>query len=301
MAVTLSCLLFYPSVVSIDKNLEFLSFFRIPAISYSSTVIPIILGIWFMSKIIKVINKLAPKQFKMIFIPFFSLLISTLVTLMLFGPIGYFIGQFLAQISSLLSDNVPILYGAIFGLMYYFIVMTGALYAFFPVMLANISALGYDTGIMPISFFSSILIGSSTFAWSINQTDKNLKQLGVSSAISAMFGVTAPALFGIMTKNKKLLYSIMALSGLINALLSFLSIKAYSFVVPSIFSLPIFIAPTGNNSNIIIAVIGLVLSLVLGFIISLIITKESKSKVQEDSILYASAKKKNPDIIINFE
>lgn len=298
LAITLACSLLYPNIVSLDVNIDFLSIFTIPKVTYSTSVIPILLGVWAMKYIYRLIDGFIPQKIKMVFNPVLTLLISIPLTLIVFGPLGYYLGIFFTHLSTFLSNNLPIIYGAVFGAMYYFIVMTGTLYAFFPIMLTNISESGFDTGLMPISFFSSILLATSTFAWARKNEDSNFRQLGYSAAISSLFGVTAPSLFGIMTKNKHTFYLNMVLSGVINAVLSYFTIKAYSFVVPGILSLPIFIDPSGDSKNFIIALIGTTVTIISGFLFTSFL---SKKKINQDSSRMNPVQKndtKFPSIII---
>lgn len=94
LAITLACSLLYPNIVSLDVNIDFLSIFTIPKVTYSTSVIPILLGVWAMKYIYRLIDCFIPQKIKMIFNPVLTLLISIPLTLIVFGPLGYYLGIF---------------------------------------------------------------------------------------------------------------------------------------------------------------------------------------------------------------
>lgn len=265
LGVTLACSLLYPTILNGEGTMKLFGFISIPLMSYTSTVIPIILGVWAMSYVYRWVDKFVPSVVKMIFTPLLVLLIMIPLTLALFGPLGYYAGQVLATISAWLSENVPFLYGLLLGGLNPLIVMTGMHYAFFPVMLENVSRLGYENGFLPISLFANISMAAATLAIAIKVKNKKEKEVSFSSAISAFFGITEPALYGVVLKYKKVLYIVMFTGGLVNAVMMTMGVKMFTFVTPGILSLSVFINPDGSMTNLLITSIGLVVAVVLAF------------------------------------
>lgn len=268
LGVTLACSLLYPTILNGETTLQLFHFIPIPVMSYTSTVIPIILGIWVMSYVYQVVDKIVPSVVKMIFTPLLVLLIMIPLTLALFGPIGFYVGKGLATISVWLAAKVPFIYGLVLGGLYPLIIMTGMHYAFFPMMLENISRLGYENGFLPISLFANVAMAAATLAIAFKVQNKDMKEVSYSSAISALFGITEPALYGVILKYKKALYAVMMAGGIVSAVMVTMGVKMFSFVAPGILSLPVFVNPDASSRNIIIALIGVLATAVLAFILT---------------------------------
>lgn len=289
LSAVLALSLFYPSLVSAAADgvtLRLFGLFPVPPVDYTSSVIPIILGVFVMSYVYRFFEKYIPKVVKMIFAPLLTMFIMIPLMLVVFGPLGYYVGQLLADFSLILSNNVPWLYGIIIGGFYPFIIMTSMHYAFFPMMLENINNLKYENGFLPIGLFANISMAGATFAVWVKSKNPKTKEVAGSSAISAVFGVTEPALYGIILKNKKVLYSVMAVSGVVSAVIMTLGIKMFSFVAPGILALPVFIDPeTGSLQYFTRAVIGVVVCLVATFIAVFLTYQDSdQENVSEKSM-----------------
>ena len=85
------------------------SFFSIPLTltSYSSTVIPVILAVWFMSYVERFAIKISPKAVKFFLVPMITTLITAIVTLLILGPIGTVIGNWLGDFFKWLENFGP--------------------------------------------------------------------------------------------------------------------------------------------------------------------------------------------------
>lgn len=268
LGVALAAALLYPSIVNQEGTIQFLNVLPIPQVAYASSVIPIILGVWAMSYIYRFMDKIIPKLLRMIFTPLAVLLVSIPLTLIVFGPLGFYIGSVIANVSLFLADTVPYIYGAVLGGFYSLIVMTGMHYAFFPIMLNNINVLGYDNGFLPMGLFSNLALATVTLAIAIKAKNRKNKEVGFSTAVSAYFGISEPALYGVILKNKKSLYVVMIVSGIVNAVTSTLGVKAYAFVSPGLLTLPAFMTPDGSMKNFYITISGVAASIILSFILT---------------------------------
>lgn len=268
LGVTLACSLLYPTVINGEGQFLLFHAIPIPLMSYASTVIPIILGIWVMSYVYRWVDRLIPNVVKMIFTPLLVLAIMIPLTLAVFGPIGYYVGQILANVSLWLAETVPFFYGLVIGGLYPLIIMTGMHYAFFPIMLENISRLGYENGFLPISLFANMAMAAATLAVAVKVKNKQMKEISYSSAISAFFGITEPALYGVILKYKRVLYGVMVTSGVVSAFMMTFGVKMYAFLTPGILSLTVFVNPDGSMSNFMIALAGVVSSCLLDFFLT---------------------------------
>lgn len=300
LGVTLACSLLYPTILNGEGTLYLFNIIPIPVMSYTSTVIPIILGVWVMSYVYRAVDKIVPSVVKMIFTPLLVLLIMIPLTLAVFGPIGFYIGKGLAVVSLWLAETVPFLYGIVIGGFYPLIIMTGMHYAFFPMMLENVSRLGYENGFLPISLFANIAMAAATLAIAFKVKNKEMKEISYSSAVSAFFGITEPALYGVILKYKKALYAVMIAGGITSSIMITLGVKMFSFLTPGILSLPVFVNPDGTSNNFILALIGIAISGLLAFFITLLAKIEfnpNSTKEQVEASNQAKTEKNIPAIL----
>lgn len=293
LGVTLACSLLYPTIINGNGSLSLFNTIPIPLMSYASTVIPIILGVWVMSYVYHWVDRLIPNIVKMIFTPLIVLAIMIPLTLAIFGPIGYYVGQVLASLSLWLAETVPFLYGLLIGGLYPLIIMTGMHYAFFPIMLENISRLGYENGFLPISLFANMAMAAATLAVAIKIKNKQMKEISYSSAISAFFGITEPALYGVILKYKNVLYGVMITSGIVSGCMITLGVKMYAFLTPGILSLTVFMNPDGSMSNFMMAVAGVLVSSLIAFLITLFAKLPEKEAVGTASFSEKTSRQTN--------
>ncbi|EPX7414961.1 PTS transporter subunit EIIC, partial [Cronobacter sakazakii] len=152
-------------------------------------------------------------------------------------------------------------------------VLTGMHHAMTPIALQNFSDRGYDM-LMPMMFMANMAIAGSTFAiWRLNK-ERHEKTVTLSAAISALLGITEPALFGVLTRYKKAFISATIASSLASAFIAFFGVRLYGYILSSIFSLPAYIGP-----YFIFALAGVVMALVISFVLTtLLVGKEASGE-----------------------
>lgn len=272
LGLVLGASMFYPTILNGEgKTLHLFGAIPIPATSYASSILPIILGIWAMSYVTKIAKKIVPDLLAMIFVPLIVLAIMIPLNLALFCPLGAYVGQYLATASQFLSQNAPFLYGALLGGFYPVIIMTGMQYAMFPIMLNNIQQLGYENGFLPMGIFSNMAMACVTFAVYFKLKNKKNKEVALSAGVSAFLGITEPALYGVVLKYKKPLYAAMLASGLVNAFMMTFDLKMYAFMAPSLMSLPALIAPDGSMDSLYLGIAGVVGVAILAFVVAFLL------------------------------
>lgn len=277
LGVSLAGILMYPTIINgavEGGGLTLFGVFKVPFISYASSVIPIIVGIYFMSWVIKGVNKIVPKMLQVILTPFITLLIVAPVTLIVLGPLGNYIGFAIAGSLNTGFGKYPLLFGALVGVFYPLMIVFGMHYATFPILFENMGTLGYDTGFFPIGFISNMSQAGISFAHALITKDGKDKSISLSSGISALFGITEPALFGITMKNRKYLIISMISSGIGSGIALALGVKCFSFIIPGIASIPAYVQPGTNNLLIMLSCI--VLSFLISFVGALFIVKKEQ-------------------------
>lgn len=170
LAMMLGGILLHPNFVSMvaasTESGEAIKLFFLPIYnaSYSSSVIPIILAVWFMSKVEPIADKISPKPVKYFTRPLITILVTGVVTLVVLGPIGYVIANVIATslttLDVLAGWLVPTIVGAILPLL----VMTGTHYSLVSVSINSRMTIGYDTMINTGSLASNIAQGGAVLA-----------------------------------------------------------------------------------------------------------------------------------------
>ena len=146
-AVVIACALVCPdyiSMVNAGDPVYFLGM-RVQLLSYTSSVIPIILAIWIASYVQKFFDKYLPIVVRNLFSPMFTITIMVPLTLLAFGPIGNTIGGAIGGVYNYLYGLSPIVAGIIVGGLWEVLVILGVHWGITPVTVGNYAALGYDT------------------------------------------------------------------------------------------------------------------------------------------------------------
>ncbi|MCC8372864.1 MULTISPECIES: beta-glucoside-specific PTS transporter subunit IIABC [Photorhabdus] len=277
IAATLACILIYPTLSDLVSSSggEYFNVFgiTIPAIHYSYTAIPIILGVWLLSYIHRWVDRFIPTVLKIIFTPLLVLLISAPILLIVAAPLGNTIGLYIEKWLLILFSVAGPFAGLLLGGLIPILVITGMHYAFLPSVFANFKSLGYDFMLLPISFASNIAQAGATLAVAIKIKDRQMKSLAYSSSFSAFLGVTEPAMYGVTLKLRKPFYAALMGGAVGGAIIGIFSVKIFAFSVPGLVSLPFYMQKDSNNF--IFILLGIFSSFLVAFISTLLMKLES--------------------------
>ena len=247
LAVALAGVLLHPNFTAlINEGQTTIGFLGVPIrlASYGSSVIPIILGVWFMSYVERFADRVSPKVVKFFLKPLITLLIVAPVTLIILGPIGTIIGDYVAEGTVFLNDRVSFLIPTLMGAFSPLLVMFGMHYSLFPVALSAFAALGYEAILLPGMLAANIAQGAAALAVSIKAKDQEVKSLGRSAGLTALMGITEPAMYGINLRYKRPFLAVMIGGGVAGIFAGITKVKSYGFASPGLASLPIFIGDT---------------------------------------------------------
>lgn len=296
MAMMIAGILLHPNFVSMVNTSkeagEAIKFFMLPVYnaSYSSSVIPIILTVWVMSYIEPFSDKISPKAIKFFTKPLITTLITGTLALCILGPIGYVVANWIALAVNMLNTYVnwlvPMLLGGLFPLF----VMTGTHYGLIPIGINNRMTTGFDTIIYPANLASNIAQGAATLAVSFKTKNSEIKQLATSAGITAVCGITEPALYGVNMRFKTPLISAVIGGACGGLFMGIFNVKNYGGGSPGLMTLPGYLGGTGF-ADLIYACIGVVIAFVISFIVSFILYKDAQK--EESQIEVKSEEKKN--------
>lgn len=218
----------HPTVTTLLSSGETVTFARLPVIAatYSSSVIPIIIAVWLASYVEKAVDRITHASLKLIIVPTVTLLVIVPLTLIAVGPLGVVIGNALSGGISWLFDNTGLFAGLLLGGTMSLLIITGMHYALIPIMLASIAALGFDY-ILPIMMAANFAQAGATFGVYLKSKNSKLKTLALSTSLTAMMGITEPAMYGVNMRLKKPFISALIGGAAGGAFLSLFEVKAY--------------------------------------------------------------------------
>ncbi|WP_224428679.1 beta-glucoside-specific PTS transporter subunit IIABC [Pediococcus acidilactici] len=233
----------------------------LPQITYANSFIPILLAVWFMGYVTKFVKRIVPNALQYFMTPLLIMLITLPATLLVFGPLGYYLGEGIIAFFNLLMKYV----GSWFVMMLYsalqpFIVMLGAGNFIMPVVASLISANGYDPAFISSCTISDIAVGGSMLGYFLRTRNRKQKQLFGTVTLSAILGVTEPAIYGVFVKYRRPFIAVMIGGGLGGLFAGLTGVKAYS-VAWGLFGLPAYIGK-GHFMNLWLMVASVIISFV---------------------------------------
>ncbi|SET47052.1 PTS system beta-glucoside-specific IIA component, Glc family /PTS system beta-glucoside-specific IIB component, Glc family /PTS system beta-glucoside-specific IIC component, Glc family [Oceanobacillus limi] len=247
----------------------YIEFFGIPVIlmTYSMSVIPIIISAFFAAKLEKFFAKIVPDVVKTFIVPMFTLLIIVPLTFIIIGPIATWASQLLGQGTVWVYDLSPIIAGAFLGGFWLVFVMFGLHWGLVPIGINNFASQGWDP-ILALIFVHSFALAGAIFAVWLRTKNKNTKTLSIPAIISAIFGVTEPGMYGIALPLKRPFFFTLISSALGGAMLGFFGTKGYVMGGLGVFQIPSFISPEGIDMSLIGAIIAAIIGMVLAFVLT---------------------------------
>ena len=242
-SMIVACLLIHPDIIKMlggDEPLKIFGFTAYAA-SYASSFLPAILSSVAVAYIERFLNKILPGMFKGIFVGGLTLVVASLLTLTVLGPIGFFAGNYFIKFLVWMQSTIgPFALGAL-GAVLPFVIMSGMHTVFGPVMMQSIASLGYEGFLRPTQFVHNVAEGGACFGVALRTKNPELRTQALSSGIGAILaGVSEPAIYGINLRLKKPMYGVMAGGAIGGCIAGFFGVKAFAYGNPSILALPIY-------------------------------------------------------------
>ena len=300
LAMMIGGILLHPNFINMvtasQESGEAIKLFFIPVYnaSYSSSVIPIILSVWFMSLVEPIADKISPKAIKFFTKPLITVLVAGAVALCALGPVGYVIASWIANGVNLLNTYVSWLVPLVLGGIFPLLVMTGTHYGIIPIGINNRMTTGYDTIVYPANLATNIAQGAATFAVGFKTKSSQVRELAISAGITAVCGITEPALYGINMRFKTPLISA-CIGGATGGLyVGLLHVRNYAGGSPGLMTLPGYIGGDGFR-DLIHACIGAAIAFVVSFVISFILYKDKSTAAVTETEAPAAKPESNAD------
>ncbi|HAP7605809.1 TPA: PTS transporter subunit EIIC [Enterococcus faecium] len=294
LAITVAGILLHPNISQLFSTGDAVSFLGIPVLAadYAGSVLPIIFTVWIMSYVEPFADRISSSFIKFFTKPMLVFLIMGPLALVVIGPFGTLLNDLIAMGAEWINGKAAWLIPFLMGGLQPFLVVTGTAWAMTPIATMQLSSTGSEMINGPGMLASNIAQSGATFAVAAKTKNKELKQLAVSTGITALMGITEPSLYGVTLKLKKPLVASM-IGGAIAGLYAGLSgLVRYAFVSPGLAALPAFIGE--NPMNIVHAIITCVIAFVATFIIAYLIGFDDTSDESEQTAIAEAVIVENP-------
>ena len=252
-------------------------------IAYASQVFPAILCVLFYAQTEKFFNRYSPGALRIFLSPMLSLLVTVPVTLLFLGPLGYEVGAGLATVILWLYGKLGFVATALLAGVLPFMVAAGMHKPMIPYAVASMGQFGREMLYLPASLAHNIAEAGTCLAIALRTKDKVLKSTALSSGISALCGITEPALYGVTLLHKKALYAVITGSVIGGAFIGWMTVEAFALVGPGLASISLFVSPD-NNWNIVWAFAAAGVAFSVSFFITLFIWREDQQATPADTL-----------------
>ena len=248
---------------------------EIEKVGYQGTVIPTIISAWVLATLEKGFRKFVPSYLDNLVTPMFSLFIAGFLAFTVIGPFGREAGSLISAGLTWLYNTLGFVGGAIFGTFYAPIVITGMHQTFIAVetqLLAEMAQTG-GTFIFPIAAMSNIAQGAACLGVAFTMKDAKVRGLAIPSGVSALLGITEPAMFGVNLRYRHAFISAMIGSGLASAFIAAFNVKAIALGAAGFLGVA-----SIKPDSLAMYSIGMVISFVVAFGLSVILGKRAQAK-----------------------
>lgn len=240
-------------------------------ISYAQTLLPILLAVFVASKVEQLAKKFIPQMLQLMFVPAVVLVVCVPLTLLVVGPVMNTVSGLLAAGVNGLYNAVPVICGGVLGAFWQLFVMMGIHSAMIPIIINNLTTLGYCPVNAVLGLTVWALAGVS-LGYALRVKDKETKATAFGTMASALCGVTEPTIYTVALTNFKRFIAAFVGGGAAGILSGFLGVKFYTWAGDGIFRIPGMINPAGLDVSfwgfLICAAIAFVVSAVGSFLVT---------------------------------
>lgn len=260
------------------SGVEGLDFFGIPipTVTYTSSVLPIVMGVILMYWVDKLLKKIIPEMVRYFLKPLLIMLIVVPITLIVLGPIG-------TELSGVVGNAIQAFFNAagfialpICAAINPYLVMLGLDKAITPILVEGISSIGYDLAVVPMNYISNLAVGGSALAVAMHLKDKGRKGMIASFGVTALCGVTEPAFYGSLIMRPRVLIGT-ACGAMAGGLIAGI-FQLKNYVVggcPGFLALLFFLPSDGSMGNLILALVSGIVTVIVSFIACTIVLKKA--------------------------
>ena len=267
----------FPKAVEAGKAIPHWDLFglHINQVGYQGQVLPMLVAAYILATIEKGLRKVIPTVLDNLLTPLLSILVTAFLTFLFVGPITRQLGYWLSDGLTWLYDFGGAIGGFIFGLLYAPIVITGMHHSFIAVETTLIADQAKTGGsfIFPIATMSNVAQGGAALAaFIIIKNNKKLKGVASAAGVSALLGITEPAMFGVNLKLRYPFIGAIIGSAIGSAYISFFKVKAIALGTAG---LPGFISINPAHAGWLHYFVGMLIAFIVSVAITFILSRRN--------------------------
>ena len=266
----------YPAINGVDLTLFGLNI----NVSYTSTVLPVIITCFLAAPIEKGLNRVLPSVIRSFMTPTIVLLVSVIIGFIVIGPIVNVASEAVSNALLAVYGLSPVLAGIIFATLWQIFVIFGVHITFIVLCMMNLSA-GIPDPLLGSQVFVAFATSAVVLAILVRTKNKNLRSACIPAFISGIFGITEPALYGI-TITRPVMFVVSCIgSGISGAISGFLGFRYYQMAGVGIFEIPALLPAADTGTVLMQTIICTVITFVATFAMAFVLFKDD-SKEMED-------------------
>lgn len=186
---------------------------EVPVADYSSTFLPVIIGVWIMSYVYRFFKKVIPEVLSMLFVPTLTVLVMTIVMFLVCAPLGSYLGTLIGNLLITMSNANLILrliaYIAL-AVLFPYIIMGGMHLVLINFAIISWLSAGYELFVLPVSFAYSFAVYGLALGAAIKIKNKEEKALVAGYTVTGLLaGVSEPILYGVVLKYRNAMKALM--------------------------------------------------------------------------------------------
>ncbi|WP_296878070.1 PTS transporter subunit EIIC [Thomasclavelia sp.] len=269
LGLLLGAILIHPTLIEAVNNNTPLNIYGLPItlVNYSSGFLPVVIGVYIMSKIEKLIRKITPEFIQAIVVPFITIMLMLPIMLCIIGPLGTVLGKYLGNAIVWLYESFGFIGVALMGAFAPLIVVSGMHMTLVVYAITLFGELGYEPLVFVTGIIATLCQSAACLGVFIKTKNASIKSNALASFLSAgIGGVSEPALFGITIRYKTPLYAAFVGGGVGGAIAGLTHAVAYGLLSSSIWNIVAFLP--GGMANF----IWMLVACIVGFIVTLVLT-----------------------------
>ncbi len=254
----------------------------IEKVGYQGTVLPVLAASYILSFVEKKLHKHIPEILDNLLTPLLTVMITGFIIFTIVGGVMRTASDMLTNSFVWMHDTLGVIGGMVLGFLYSPLTMTGMHHSLLPIDIQMVSAGG--SFLLAIASCNNVAQGGATVCAMLRVKDKKMKSVAATSGVSAMLGITEPAMFGVNLKLKYPFYGAMIGSALGGGYVTLMNVLN---TAPGTAGIVGFVCVQPNNM--LSFLIGTAISIVGGFLFTYIMSnmkcfnKELEQNATEES------------------
>ncbi|MER0123236.1 PTS transporter subunit EIIC [Streptococcus sp. ZJ93] len=284
LSALVGSVLVYPTLLTAASEKVAGNFFGLPLtfLDYANTVLPAIFAAWLVSVLERFFRKQLPHVLQMVFVPFFTILVAVPIVLLVVGPLVTIFSGWLSTGLEWIFNFSPILTGIIFGGLWSVIILFGLAWGVVPILINYTIQYGYDP-IYGMLAPAALGMAGAVFAVALKSKNAEIKSLGISTGVTALLGVTEPAMYGIAIPSKKTFVFASMGTAISGAIAGLMGVKIFAPGLSGVFNVFAYFGGENLGQNVFWGIATLVIAFISAFILTYLFSgwndKEFESKI----------------------